>query len=591
MVKSMILEGAIKTIRSVLIKGYKLVAHNTSKKIKYTYGDPELVAHIKKEIASFNESPLMSIIIPVYNVEQVWLEKAIQSVERQWYKNWEIILVDDASTNSETIDYLKGIVSLKIKIKFLKENGNISKASNEALSLSQGDYIVLLDHDDELTPDALYEVVKAINASSENDDAAEFIYSDEDKLAMDGSYCDPHFKPDFSPELFLSQNYISHLVVIKKSLVDKVGGWTIGLEGSQDYDLYLRVLEYTNRVVHIPKVLYHWRKIPGSTAAEFSDKSYAQEAGRKALENAMQRRDIPASVVNGKHPGTYRVQYEIIGEPLVSIIVPFNDKPELLDMCINSVLDKSTYKNYEIIGINNNSGDAKTFAMMEKLKTKDSRVTFYDYHVPFNYSKINNHAVKEYAKGEHILLLNNDIEIITPEWIEAMLEFSQRKNIGAVGAKLYYPNDTIQHAGVAIGVLKIAGHSFKNRPRNSSCYMGRESVVQNISAVTAACLMVKKSVFNELNGLNEVDLKIAFNDIDFCLRIRERGYLNVFTPYCEAYHHESLSRGVEDTPEKKDRFHREIDYVLERHKDILEKGDPYYNVNLSLDNEQYRIRR
>jgi GT2 family glycosyltransferase len=552
----------------------------------YHYYAPELTEDIKTIIANFKISPLISIIMPVYNVDPKWLNLAIASIKSQWYQNWELCIADDKSSNQETLDYLNNIDDKRIKIHFAKENGNISVASNNALTMTKGSYIALMDNDDEITPNALFEVVKVINEYG-----SEFIYSDEDKLEMDGSFSDPHFKPDFSPEMFHSQNYLSHFGVIKSSLIQQVNGFTVGLEGSQDFDLYLKILEHTDKIHHIQKVLYHWRKVPGSTAAVFSDKSYAQDAGVTALENAMARRKIEAQILNGKYPGTYRVKYKIHHNPLVSIIIPFKDMPDLLKMCIESILEKSTYKNFEIIGISNNSEETATFDEMRRLEELDSRINFYEYNVPFNYSQINNYAVNKYAKGEHVILLNNDIEIITPEWIESLLEFSQREDVGAVGAKLFYPNDTIQHAGVAIGVLSLAGHNFKHHPRNAPAYMGRESVIQNVSAVTAACLMVKKSVFNLVKGLNEDDLKIAFNDIDFCLRIQEMGYINVFTPYCEAYHHESISRGLEDTPEKQKRFLKEVVYTQVRHKEVLQNGDPYYNPNLSLESENFSLKQ
>lgn len=563
----------------------KKVIRKINNKPKYTYRSLNLTPEIQNTIKEFAFKPLISIIMPVYNVDPKWLELAIRSIETQWYDNWELCIADDQSINEETVKYLKSLNSPKIKVVFLETNVNISGASNAALELAKGDYIALMDNDDELTSDALCEVVKMINETN-----AEFIYSDEDKLEMDGSFCEPHFKPDFAPDMFLSQNYISHLGVIKKSLIDKVEGFTVGLEGAQDYDLYLKVFEHTNKIEHIKKVLYHWRKIPGSTAAEFSDKSYAQEAGKKALENAMKRRKIDAVVFDGKYPGTYKVEYPINEKPLVSIIVPFKDKPELLTMCMESILEKSTYNNFEIIGISNNSEDEAVFLEMQRLEKMDSRIKFYEHNIAFNYSAINNHAVINYAKGEHIVLLNNDIEIITPSWIEEMLMHSQRENIGVVGAKLYYPNDTIQHAGISIGVLKLAGHNFRYNPKNIPAYMGRESVIQNVSAVTAACLMVKRSIYADVHGLNEKDLKVAFNDVDFCLRVQEKGYLNIFTPYCEAYHYESISRGHEDTNAKKERFKSEVFHMQKVYKNLLENGDPYYNPNLTLDREDFTIR-
>ncbi len=551
----------------------------------YSYKEPVLTKEIEEEMRAFSHQPLISIIMPVYNVEPKWLDLAIKSVKKQWYKNWELCIVDDKSTNKKTISYLKSIDNPKIKVKFLEKNLNISGASNEALKLATGEYVALMDNDDEITPDAFYEVVKVINKHE-----ADFIYSDEDKIEIDGLFSTPHFKPDFSPDMFLSQNYISHLGVIKRTLFDKVGGFCIGLEGAQDYDLYLKVLEQTQKIIHIPKVLYHWRKVDGSTAMEFNEKSYAQEAGRKALEDAMQRQKQDAKVFNGKNPGTYKIEYVIKNSPLVSLVIPFKDKPELLKMCIESILKKSTYKNFEIIGISNNSEEELTFSQMQRLKKMDSRVHFYEYNIPFNYSKINNYAVNHYAKGEHIVLLNNDIEIITPEWIEALLMHSQREHIGVVGAKLYYPNDTIQHAGVIVGLGGVAGHSHKNFHKKASGYFSRLNIVQNFSAVTAACFMVKKSIFDMVGGLNERELKVAFNDVDFCLRVYEKGYLNLFTPYCEAYHHESVSRGFEDTPQKQKRFQSEVLYMKERHQGILKNGDPFYNPNLTLEREDFSLR-
>ena len=552
---------------------------------RYTYNQPQLTEGIKKEIEKFSRKPIISIVMPVYNVDPQWLDLAIKSIQNQWYNNWELCIVDDKSTKLETIKYLKKIKNPKIKTKFLKENLNISGASNEALKMASGDYIALMDNDDELTPDALYEVVKAIN-----EEDAEFIYSDEDKLEMDGTYSDPHFKPNFAPDMFLSQNYISHFGVIKKELIDNVGGWSLGLEGAQDYDLYLKVLEQTDKIIHIPKVLYHWRKIPGSTAAGFSEKSYAQEAGRKAIENAMKRRVIDANVSNGRYPGTYKVSYTLKSNPLVSIVIPFKDKPELIKMSIESILQKSTYQNYEIIGISNNSEQEETFEEMKRLESLDGRVKFYEYNEPFNYSAINNYAVKNFAKGEHIILMNNDIEIISKNWIEELLMHSQREKIGVVGSKLYYPNDTIQHAGVIIGIGGVAGHSHKYFKKNDSGYFSRLHLTQNVSANTAALFMVKKKIFDKVGGLDEKNLKVAFNDVDFCLRVREKGYLNLFTPFAEAYHHESISRGHEDSPEKIARFNNEVKYMKKRHKKILENGDPYYNPNLTLEREDFSLK-
>ena len=551
----------------------------------YVYHKPQISDDAITQMQNFERKVMISVIMPVYNVDPKWLGLAIKSIEEQWYENWELCICDDKSTNKDTIKYLKSIDNPKIKIKFLEKNLNISGASNEALKMASGDYVALMDNDDEITPDAFFEVLKAIN---EHD--AEFIYSDEDKIEMSGEYCDPHFKPDFSPEMFLCQNYLSHLGVIKKELIQRVGGFSLGVEGAQDYDLYLKVLEHTDKIYHIQKVLYHWRKIPGSTAVDFNEKSYTQDAGLKALKSCLKRRKIDGEALNTPHPGIYKINYNIINNPLVSIVIPFKDKAELLRTCVESIIEKSSYSNFEIIGISNNSQESETFDEMKRLEKLDARVKFYEYNVAFNYSNINNYAVNNYCKGEQLILLNNDIEIISTKWIEEMLMYSIRDDVGCVGAKLYYPNDTIQHAGVIVGLGGVACHSHKDFKHDHPGYFRRLQSVQNLSAVTAACLMVKTSIFKELNGLNEDDLKIAFNDVDFCLRAIEKGYKNVFTPYCEAYHHESISRGAEDNPEKLRRFHKEIAFMQKRHSKILKNGDPFYNPNLTLNKEDFSLR-
>jgi len=409
-------------------------------------------------------------------------------------------------------------------------------------------------------------------------------------MTPSGKCVNPHFKPHFSPDLLLSHNYITHFTVFKKSLLDEVGTFNSIFDGAQDYDLFLRLTEKASIIHHIPKVLYHWRMIETSTSANSEAKPEALERGKKVLEAAMQRRGIDAKVENANLPHYFRVKYTIIDSPLVSIVIPFKDKPELLTMCIESILQKSTYKNYEIIGISNNSSEQSTFDEMKRLKSLDGRIRFYEYNVPFNYSDINNHAVNAYTQGEHILLLNNDIEIISPSWIEAMLEFSKQERIGCVGAKLYYPNDTIQHAGVIVGLGGYAGHSHKMYQRYDYGYFNRLNIIQNISVVTGACLMVKKSIYAQMGGLDEVNFKVAYNDVDFCLRVRKLGYLNIFTPFAEAYHHESISRGYEETTEKIARFQNEKDALCNSHKGILERGDPYYNCNLTLDREDFSLR-
>jgi len=548
----------------------------------YIYHRPEITAQIIQEIQAFQKKPLISIVMPVYNIDPQWLDIAIHTIKEQWYENWELCLADDKSTNPKTIEYLQQIDDPKIKITYLETNLNISGASNAALKLATGDYIALMDNDDEITPDALYMMVKAINEHN-----AEFIYSDEDLVTEAGLYTYPHFKPDFSPDLLMSHNYITHFTCFKKTLLEEVGYFDPEHDGAQDFELFLRLTEKTSNIYHIPKVLYHWRMLPSSTCVDTDVKPAALEAGRMALVKTLKRRGLDGIVENTNTSHYFRVRYEIKNNPLISIIIPYKDKPELLNMCIHSILKQSTYQNYEIIGISNNSEEAQTFEIMKSLEKEDSRVKFYEYNVPFNYADINNHAVNTYAKGEHILLLNNDIEVIEPTWIEAMLEHSQRANVGCVGAKLYYPNDKIQHAGVIIGLGGYAGHSHKMFNRDDKGYFNRLNAVQNLSAVTAACLMIKKSLYKEVNGLDAVNFKVAYNDVDFCLRVLETGHYNIFTPFAELYHHESISRGYEDTPEKIARFDQEKASLFERHKEILQNGDPYYSPNLTLDREDF----
>jgi glycosyltransferase involved in cell wall biosynthesis len=541
-------------------------------------------AHITR-MASFERQPLVSILLPVYNALPLWLERALESVYSQWYENWEVCLVDDHSSSPETMACIARINHPRVRVRRLEANGNIVAASNAALAMAAGEFVALLDHDDELAADALFRVVDRINRKD-----ADFIYSDEDKLDARGRHVVPHFKPDLAPENLLSQNYISHLAVIRRALVETVGGFTAGMDGAQDYDLYLKVLEHTDRVAHVPRVLYHWRQSAGSTAHRFDDKDYARTVGRKALEAAVQRRGLDARVEPGLHEGTYRVRYELAGTPLVSIIIPFRDRPELLDLCLGSLLAQTTYEHFEVIGVDNHSERGATREAMQRWSQADSRIRFERHDAPFNYSAINNEAVRRHARGEHIVMLNNDIEIITPDWLECLLEHSQRPEIGAVGAKLYYPGGRIQHAGCIIGLGGVAGHSHKHVKGSSPGYFARLRIVQNVGAVTAACLMVKKQLYEAVGGLNAEQLAVAFNDVDFCMRLNERGYRNVFTPYCEAVHHESKSRGFEDTQDKRERFEKEVLYFQQRHAGALERGDPYYNPNLTLDREDFSLK-
>ena len=546
----------------------------------------EEIEKIRKEIAGFQYRPKISIIMPVYNVDRIWLEKAIESVLNQLYENWELCVADDASTKKHIKQTLERYSKKeeRIKIKYLEENHGISGASNEALRLVTGEFVGLLDNDDELTKDALCEVVKAIN-----ENGFDIIYSDEALVNKSGKTHAIHFKPDFSPDLLLSHNYITHLLVVKKSLFQEIGGFCSKYDGAQDYELVLKVSERTTKIYHIPKVLYHWRSIPGSTSENPESKSYADKAGKEALEAALDRRKIVGNVLYTNTRFYYRVKRDLHYHPLISIIIPFKDEPEYLKSCIAAILDKSSYQNFEIIGISNNSGRNETLEVMTDLQEADKRIRFYEYNIPFNYSKINNYAVA-LAGGEHIALMNNDIEIISTDWIESLLEHSQREDVGAVGGKLYYADDTIQHAGVICGIAGFAGHSHRHFNRKEAGYFNRLMCIQNVSAVTGALLMVKKRLYQDVGGLDEKNLGVGLNDVDFCLKLRERGYLNIYTPYCEAYHHESVSRGYEDTPENMARFNKEKVYFQWKWKDLLANGDPYYNPNLTLDREDFSIR-
>ncbi|MBD3270375.1 glycosyltransferase [Candidatus Peregrinibacteria bacterium] len=530
------------------------------------------------QIENFNYKPLISLLVPVYNVEETWLRKCIESVQKQIYPKWELCMVDDGSDQSHIKNILKEYADKdsRIRIKYSEKNGGIVKASNQALKMAKGAYIGLLDNDDELTFDALYEVVKSLQKTK-----YDLIYSDEDKLELDGTRCDAYFKPDYSPDLLLSNNYICHFGVYRRKIVEAVGGFREGTDGSQDYDLVLRFTDKKRKIHHIPKILYHWRKIPGSTATSVNEKSYAYVAGKKAIEDALKRRNIDAEVLEGKWKGSYRVKRRIEGKPLVSIIIPFRDKAEYLKVALNSLFEKTTYQNYEIILINNQSELLETKQYLRALKNCP-RVKIYDYDHPFNYSSINNFAAKK-SKGEYLILLNNDTEIISPEWIEAMLEHAQRLEVGAVSAKLLFPNNSVQHAGVLVGVGGLGNHAFLKQPAESHGYFGNLDVIRNYSAVTAACMMVRRKLYFDMGGLNENELAVSFNDLDFCLRLREKGYLIVYTPFAELYHHESLSRGYYVCM-------NEEHYMRKRHFNILKKGDPYYNPNLSRERLDFSLR-
>lgn len=532
----------------------------------------EIIDKYKKQ----KYEPLVSILIPVYNVSSELLSKCLDSILNQYYKNIEVCLVDDASTNQQTIDTLKKYEKKynNIHVQFNKVNGHISKTTNDALNMAKGEFIALMDNDDELSPHAISEVVKALNKNSQLD----FIYSDEDKLDLNGNRCEPHFKPDYSPDTLLSSNYISHLGVIRRSLMIEVGGEEIGLEGSQDYDLYLKVVEKTNNIYHIPKVLYHWRMVEGSTSMSISNKNYAVNNGLKAIEKALIRRKIKGTVVIDEKTPYYIVNYVYKQSPMVSIIIPTKDYAETLECCLSSIYKKTAYKNYEVIVVNNNSVENKTFALFDEYKKKYKNFKVLDANYEFNYSKINNEAVDK-CKGKFICLLNNDTEIISENWLDVMVGYASQKHIGAVGPKLLYPDDTVQHAGVILGLGGVASHAFIGHSNNDFGMYGRLRVPYNYSGVTAACLIVSKSKYLEVGGLDE-NLRVAYNDVDFNIKLLNKGYYNVCTPQVMLYHFESKSRGYDTTPEKLKRFQEEHKFMYDHWLNLI-KMDPFYNINFS----------
>lgn len=525
---------------------------------------------MREECKSFKYRPKISIIIPVWNTEEKWLDSAINSVLSQAYENWELCIVDDASTMHD----IKGILETyskkdeRIKVKFLDKNLGISGASNEAMSFATGEFIGFLDHDDKLISSALYQIVKHLNDNLSTD----FIYSDEVIMAEDGKPIYALFRPDFSLDFLLSHCYIVHFVVIRSEIIKKINGFRKEFDVSQDYDLFLRVLSETRNVYHIPNILYKWRQHCSSTGHTLQQK--VMDLSMKAIKDFLDRECVVGEVHGGEHFNFFRTKRKIIGCPKVTIIIPTKDKVDLLRKCIESIENNTSYKNYEVIIIDNQSHENETKIYLDDLPKKYDNYSVIKFEEKFNYSKMNNFAVR-YSKGIHLLFLNNDVEVKSSEWIEALLEHSQRQEVACVGAKLLYPDNKIQHVGVAVGFFGCAEHIYKFADSNDIGYMGQFISIRNCSAVTAACMMVKRDVFDELNGFDE-NMKVGFGDTDFCMRAVEKGYLNVFTPYAELYHYESATRGksvIDPHPE-------DSIYFKSRWHEFILKGDPYYNPNL-----------
>jgi glycosyltransferase involved in cell wall biosynthesis/Tfp pilus assembly protein PilF len=549
---------------------------------------PEDLRCMSEQVNLLEYQPAISIVMPVYNTPQQLLQEAIESVIAQVYPHWELCIADDNSTKPHIKEVLANYAAKdeRIKVVYRRKNGHISASSNSALEVATGEFIALLDHDDILAPEALYEIALFLNQHPE----ADMIYSDEDKLNEQGKRIDPFFKPDWCPDSLLSRMYTCHLGVYRHSLIKQIGGFRVGYEGSQDYDLVLRITEKTDKIFHVPKVLYHWRIHSESTAGNHQAKSYAEQAACKALKDALERRGekVDRIVTNPEFPGVYTIRYQIPEAKLVSIIIPTRNLGKVLDRCLKSIFEKSTYPNYEVIVIDNGSDEPETAGIIASWKCREpKRFKCYEYNIPFNYSRINNYAVTK-AKGDYLLFLNNDTEVITSDWLEAMVEQAQRSTIGAVGALLLYPDNTIQHAGVIVGLGGVAGHSHKYFAAGHPGYCRQLISTNNYSAVTAACLMCRRDAFEKIEGFEE-GLAVAFNDIDFCLKMVSNGYRNVYLPHVVLYHYESKSRGTENTPEKQRRFQQEIETMKQKWQSII-AHDACYNQNLTRDREDYSLK-
>ena len=540
----------------------------------------------KQRKTKFAYEPKISIVIPLFNTPIRYLDELLVSITSQTYANWELCLAD-GSTKKEVGDFIREKYGKEKRIRYqkLEENKGIARNTNAAVAMADGDYVMLCDHDDLVAVDALYEMVSVLN----EDPSTDIIYTDEDKVNSDTTmYFSPNFKPDFNFDFLRSINYICHIFMVRKTILDEVGCFRENFDGAQDFDFILRCCEKTTKIAHIPKILYHWRSHENSTAGNPDSKQYAIDAGKRALEEHYARLGIDAEV---RYTGIF-IMFESVlkvkDNPKVSILIPSKDHVEDLDKCITSIEEKSTWKNFEIIVIENNSIEQDTFAYYDQIQLRYPNVQVVYWKKGFNYSAINNYGAS-FATGDYYVLMNNDIEVITPQWMEYMLGYCQRENTGIVGAKLYYPDDTIQHAGTIIGIGGIAGHAFLNMPRSRSGYLHKASLQMDLSAVTAACMMMKRSVFESLGGFEE-KLAVAFNDVDLCLRCVKAGYLVVYNPKVELYHYESKSRGSEDSEEKVRRFQQEIEFMRTRWIDLLKQGDPYYNKNLTLSKWNYSLR-
>lgn len=582
---------------------------------EYYKASPEELEKQKKQEKKFSYRPVISIVVPTYQTPEHYLVEMLESVYAQSYSNWQLCIADASPSEDvkKTVEaFIQEKQETRIIYQHLKKNLGIAENTNAGLEIATGEWIGLLDHDDLLAPEALFEMVAKMNQNAE----FEMLYSDEDKITEgkkgEWKHSQPHFKPDFSVDLLRSNNYITHFLCVKRNVLEQAGGFRREFDGAQDYDFILRCTEKAKKVGHVSKVLYHWRVHRSSTSDNPMSKKYAYDAGQRAIEEHLERVGQKGVVSQRKFFGFYRVKYQVQGNPLISILIPNKDQADVLKRCIQSI-EKSSYQNYEVIIIENNSTQPETFqyysdlcgmkyqpetdsgqcSETEKISCEgklsgEQSIKVVTWQGGFNYSAINNFGAS-FAAGEYLILLNNDIELITKDWMEEMLGNCQRPEVGIVGARLYYPDNTIQHAGIVVGIDGIAANMFPGMKREREGYMHRAATQLNYSAVTAACMMIEKKVFDEVGGLEE-KLTVAFNDLDLCLRVGAAGYLVVYNPSVEAYHYESKSRGKEDTKEKVRRFGDEIEFIRTRWITLLKKGDPYYNPNFSLKKCNYALK-
>lgn len=534
----------------------------------------------------WKEPVTISVAVPLYRTPEEYLRQMIESVLAQTYPHWELCIADgsqDGGRCGKIVQEYAGRDS-RIRYQALEENLGIAQNTNAAMKMAEGEFLALFDHDDLLAENALYEVALAIASK----DGVDMVYTDEDKVTSDlKEYFQPHFKPDFSPDLLRSNNYMCHLLAVRRTLAEQVGGQRPEFDGAQDHDFIFRCSEQARAIVHVPKILYHWRIHKASTADNPISKQYAVAAGKRAVEGNLKRLGLKGTVEPLKDMGFYRVTYQVQGNPLVSIVIPNKDEKETLKRCLDSIREVSTYGNYEILIVENNSATREIWDYYREIENKNG-IRILEWKKPFNYSAINNFGIS-HAKGEYIICLNNDITVITPDWIQKLLANCQRPEVGITGARLYFPDNTIQHAGIVLGIGGVAGSMFVGMDRRRTGYMHKAVIQQDMSAVTAACMMIRRDVWKQAGGFEE-KLAVAFNDVDLCLKVRELGLLVVYNPDVEMYHYESKTRGPEDTEEKRRRFQTEIEYMRAHWIKYLKDGDPYYNSNLSLKQWDYSIR-